>query len=137
MAAIKNKNTKPEMMIRRWLFARGYRFRVNVDYIPGHPDLYFRKYNTAIFVHGCYWHRHTGCKYAYTPKSNQSFWIPKFSSNVKRDNEIKHILIEKGINCIVVWECTLKKMAKNSEFREETLDEMEKCLRRNPSYSEF
>ena len=74
MAAIRSKDTKPEIFFRKLLFANGFRYRKNVNYVPGHPDLYLAKYHTAIFVHGCFWHRHKGCKYAYMPKSRQEFW---------------------------------------------------------------
>ena len=81
MAAIHSKNTKPEIYFRKLLFARGYRYSLNSKNIPGHPDVYLRKYNTAIFVHGCFWHRHNGCKYAYMPKSREDFWAEKFETN--------------------------------------------------------
>ena len=74
MAAIRSKNTGPEMYFRKILFARGYRYSLNSDKIYGHPDIYLRKYNTAIFINGCFWHRHSGCKFAYMPKSRQDFW---------------------------------------------------------------
>ena len=74
MAAIRSKDTKPEVYLRKLLFAQGYRYRKNYKKIPGHPDIYLPKYRTAIFVHGCFWHRHQGCKYAYMPYSNIEFW---------------------------------------------------------------
>lgn len=82
MSRIKNKGTKPEIMLRKALFARGFRYRVNVKSLPGKPDIVLPRYKTVIFVHGCFWHGHLGCKYAYTPKSNTEFWINKISSNV-------------------------------------------------------
>jgi len=84
MAAIRSTDTKPEVYIRKELFARGYRYRLHDARIPGHPDLYLSRYNAVIFVHGCYWHRHQGCKYAYTPKSRTEFWKKKFLDNVRR-----------------------------------------------------
>ena len=78
MSAIRSKDTKPEIYLRKLLFAEGYRYRIAEKSIPGHPDMFLRKYNTAIFVHGCFWHRHQGCKYAYMPKSRVEFWQKKF-----------------------------------------------------------
>lgn len=117
MSAIRSRNTKPELMIRKWLFAQGYRYRVNVTSLPGHPDLYLRKYNTAIFVNGCFWHRHEGCKYAYSPKSRKEFWEKKFSQNIKRDEVVKKALSEKKIKQLVIWECTIKKMARDPDYK--------------------
>lgn len=116
MAAIRSKNTKPEVYFRKLLFSRGYRYSLNSKKIPGHPDIYLRKYNTAIFVHGCFWHRHTGCKYSYTPKSRIEFWQKKFDDNVRRDSVVMQQLEERGIKCLVIWECTIKKMMKDKEF---------------------
>lgn len=118
MAAIRSKDTKPEIYFRKLLFAQGYRYSLNSKKIPGHPDLYLRKYNTAIFIHGCFWHRHSGCQYAYMPKSRVEFWQKKFEANVKRDYVVKIELQDRGIKCLIVWECTVKKMMKNREFRE-------------------
>ena len=112
MAAIKGKNTKPEMFLRKQLFAAGYRYRNNSSAVPGHPDIWLRKYNTAIFVHGCFWHRHTGCKYCYMPKSRVEFWEKKFTDNINRDKRTQDELYAKGIKCLIVWECTIRKMQK-------------------------
>lgn len=109
MSAIRSKNTKPEIYLRKLLFAEGYRYRIAEKSIPGHPDLFLRKYNTAIFVHGCFWHRHTGCKFSYFPKSRVEFWSNKFSDNISRDIVVENQLKEMGVKCIVVWECTIKK----------------------------
>lgn len=118
MAAIRSKDTKPEIYFRKLLFAQGYRYSLNSKKIPGHPDIYLRKYNTAIFVHGCFWHRHSGCQYAYMPKSRVEFWQKKFEANVKRDDIVRMELQNNGIKCLIVWECTVKKMMKNREFCE-------------------
>lgn len=115
MAAIHSKNTKPEVWFRKQLFAKGYRYSLNTNKVPGHPDIYLRKYNTAIFVHGCFWHRHPGCKYAYMPKSRVEFWKKKFDANVKRDCEVREELYNQGIKCLVIWECTIKIMKKDQE----------------------
>ena len=137
MSAIRGRNTKPELLIRQWLFAQGYRYRVNVKYIPGHPDLFLRKYNTAIFVNGCFWHRHSNCKYAYTPKSNTEFWFKKFDDNVKRDGEVRELLEAQRIKCLIVWECTVKKMVKNVEYRCEILEDIDHFLVSKDLYLEL
>ena len=102
MSRIRNKGTKPEIMLRKALFARGFRYRVNVKSLLGKPDIVLPRYKTVIFVHGCFWHRHPGCKYAYTPKSNTEFWINKISSNQERDVSTKHKLEESGWKVIIV-----------------------------------
>lgn len=113
MAAIHSRNTKPEEYLRKLLFARGYRYGLNSRTVPGHPDIYLKKYNTAIFVNGCFWHRHEGCKYAYMPKSRVEFWQKKFESNIKRDLKVKQELSELKVKQLVIWECTIKSMKKN------------------------
>ena len=128
MAAIHSKNTKPEIYLRKLLFARGYRYGVNSKSVPGHPDIYLKKYNTAIFVHGCFWHRHEGCKYAYMPKSRVEFWEKKFDTNMKRDAIVQKKLIGKKVKVMIVWECTVKRMKKDGEFRKEKLNQIEKYL---------
>ncbi|SCJ13822.1 Very short patch repair protein [uncultured Eubacterium sp.] len=128
MAAIHSKNTKPEIYLRKLLFARGYRYGVNSKSVPGHPDIYLKKYNTAIFVHGCFWHRHEGCKYAYMPKSRVEFWEKKFDTNMKRDAIVQKELIDKKVKVMIVWECTVKRMKKDGEFRKEKLNQIEKYL---------
>ncbi len=115
MAAIRSKDTKPEIYFRKLLFAQGYRYSLNSRKVSGHPDIYLRKYNTAIFIHGCFWHRHSGCQYAYMPKSRVEFWQKKFETNVKRDDVVRMGLQDNGIKCLIVWECTVKKMMKNRE----------------------
>ena len=109
MRRIRSKDTKPEMELRSALHRAGFRYGLNNKKVPGHPDIWMAKWNTAIFVNGCFWHRHTGCKYAYTPKSRTEFWTAKFEANVRRDEEVKKQLAEQGIRQLVVWECSLKK----------------------------
>lgn len=128
MAAIRSKNTKPEVYFRKLLFARGYRYGLNSRSVPGHPDLYLRKYNTAIFVHGCFWHRHAGCKYAYMPKSRVEFWTKKFAANQKRDKVVRQQLSDGHIKCAVIWECTIKRMKKDDKERERVLNQLEHFL---------
>ena len=116
MSRIKGRNTKPEMYIRSLLFKRGMRYRVNVATIAGKPDLYFSKLKTAIFIHGCFWHRHSNCCYAYTPKTNTEFWITKLENNHARDEMIITDLRRQGIRTLVIWECTIKKMQKDNSY---------------------
>jgi DNA mismatch endonuclease (patch repair protein) len=111
MSRIRGKDTKPEIVVRRYLHGLGFRFRQHKKGIPGRPDLWLPKYNAAIFVNGCYWHRHPGCKLAYTPKQNRTFWEEKFESNVVRDKENLSALKAQGIRVLVVWECQLKSKA--------------------------
>lgn len=108
MSRIRNKGTKPEVTLRKALFARGFRYRVNVKTLPGKPDIVLPQYKTVIFVHGCFWHGHPGCKYAYTPKSNTEFWVNKISGNQERDAAVKRELEESGWKVIVVWECSIR-----------------------------
>lgn len=128
MAAIHSKNTKPEIYLRKLLFARGYRYGVNSKSVPGHPDIYMKKYNMAVFVHGCFWHRHEGCKYAYIPKSRVEFWLKKFEANVKRDELVRKELASKKIKVLIVWECTIKRMKKDKKTEEEVISLIEKFL---------
>ena len=124
MAAIRSKDTKPEMIVRRGLWKRGFRYRLNHKRLPGHPDLVLRKYRTCIFVNGCFWHGHlvdsntmgnsACCK---IPTTNRDFWVAKIRRNKERDKEEQRRLAEMGWHCITVWECELK-----PSKREETLD---------------
>lgn len=118
MAAIHGKDTKPEIYLRKLLFAHGYRYRKNYSKIPGHPDIYLSKYHTAIFVNGCFWHRHDGCKYAYMPKSNTAFWERKFQQNKERDSRVQKALAEHNIKCLIVWECTIKQAMRSDDKSE-------------------
>ena len=130
MAAIRSKDTKPEMIVRRGLWKRGFRYRLNHKRLPGHPDLVLRKYRTCIFVNGCFWHGHhinlqfddlqftisnSGC--CKIPKTNREFWVAKIRRNKERDKEEQRKLAEMGWHCITVWECELK-----PSKREETLE---------------
>ncbi len=124
MSRIKGKDTKPEIYIRKKLYESGFRYRKNSSKVPGHPDIWMSKYNTAIFVHGCYWHRHRGCKYAYMPKSREDFWAKKFEANVKRDEEVRQQLTELGIRNLIIWECTINKMLKSGDAEQRVLDEI-------------
>ena len=108
MSAIKSKNTKPEITLRKLLHSMGYRFRLHRKDLPGSPDIVLPKYKTVIFVHGCFWHRHENCKYATTPKTRKEFWEKKFRENINRDNLNQANLSLKGWKIIIIWECQLK-----------------------------
>ena len=108
MSAIKSKNTKPEIKVRKVLHSMGYRFRLHSKDLPGSPDIVLPKYKTVIFVHGCFWHRHQNCKYASTPKTRQEFWNKKFNENINRDKINQENLSSKGWKIIIVWECEIK-----------------------------
>ena len=108
MSAIKSKNTKPEIKVRKVLHSMGYRFRLHRKDLPGSPDIVLPKYKTVIFVHGCFWHRHENCKYASTPKTRQEFWEAKFRENINRDKLNQENLSSKGWKIIIVWECEIK-----------------------------
>ncbi len=136
MSRIRSQNTKPELFIRRELFARGYRYRISPAYIPGHPDLFLRKYNLAVFVHGCFWHRHEGCKYAYTPKSRVEFWNRKFENNIRRDQEVKRLLADDGIRCLVIWECAVRAARRKHGDPEILFSQIESMIQSETAYRE-
>lgn len=108
MAAVHSKNTRPEMIVRKWLWSHGYRYRLNHPRLPGKPDIVMRKYRTCIFVNGCFWHGHEGCRYYRIPKSNTEFWVKKIRRNQERDREVCRQLAAMGWHSIVIWECELK-----------------------------
>ena len=117
MASVRSKDTKPELIVRKALWNKGFRYRLNDKRLPGHPDLVLRKYRTCIFINGCFWHGHDGCKYYTIPKSNTEFWVTKVTRNRERDKEEQRKLAEMGWHCITVWECELK-----PKVRTETLE---------------
>ena len=108
MAAIRSKNTKPEMIVRRFLFSRGFRYRLFHKRLPGHPDIVMRKYRTCIFVNGCFWHGHEGCDAFRIPKTNTDFWEKKITRNQIRDKQDLIALAALGWHCITIWECQLR-----------------------------
>lgn len=108
MAAIHSANTKPEIIVRKYLFSHGFRYRLNHKRLPGHPDIVLRKYCTCIFINGCFWHGHERCRYFKMPKSNVQFWTAKIAWNRERDERVQRELAKMGWHCITVWECELK-----------------------------
>lgn len=124
MAAIRSKNTRPEIIVRKYLFSRGFRYRLNHPRLPGHPDIVLRKYRTCIFVNGCFWHGHD-CHNGHLPKTNHDFWRNKINRNRERDKEEQRRLSEMGWHCITVWECELA-----SDKRNATLQSLEYTLNR-------
>lgn len=137
MAKIRSMDTKPESWFRKKLFERGYRYRKNVSNVQGHPDAWLAKYNTAVFVHGCFWHRHEGCKYAYMPKSRTEFWTEKFRKNVERDQKVRNELAAEGTKTLVIWECTVKQMMKEEEYSNKVLDQVEKFFQSGEKFKEI
>ena len=111
MAAIKSKNTKPEILVRKFLHANGFRFRLHDKRLPGKPDIVLPKYKTVINVHGCFWHGHEGCKYYVVPKTRTEWWLNKINCNVANDKQVIKALQGKGWKIINLWECELKKGA--------------------------
>lgn len=109
MAAIHSSSTKPELKLRRALWSLGFRYRINEKDLPGKPDIVLPKFRTVVFVHGCFWHGHKGCKYYTVPKTNTEFWTAKVTRNQQRDQEVWRQLEAKGWAVIIVWECELKK----------------------------
>ena len=137
MASIKSKDTKPEVYLRKLLHNRGYRYRLYKKGLPGKPDLWLAKYNTAIFINGCFWHHHQNCKRATIPKSNKDYWQAKLSRNVARDRDNSLALQKMGIKVLTIWECTTTQMQKDLNFREETLRQIESFLKREISELEL
>ncbi|MFC1545201.1 very short patch repair endonuclease [Gemmatimonadota bacterium] len=123
MSRIRGKDTKPELLVRSILHRMGYRFRLHRRDLPGSPDIVLPKYRTAIFVHGCYWHRHQGCVYAYTPKTRVEFWQEKFKENVARDAKAQRSLEESGWNVLMVWECEVQNPEKVAQVLKQFLDD--------------
>jgi DNA mismatch endonuclease (patch repair protein) len=120
MSRIKNRDTKPELIVRSLLHHKGYRFRLHRKDLPGKPDIVLPRFNKIILVHGCYWHRHKGCKLAYNPKSRVNFWQNKFNQNIKRDKVVQKELTQMGWQVYVIWECETKVI----ELLEEKIDQI-------------
>ena len=108
MSRIRGQDTKPEEIVRKYLFSKGFRYRKNDRRYPGKPDIVLPKYRVVIFINGCFWHQHAGCRYASIPKSRQDFWLPKLRGNVERDQQNIDALTKSGWRVIVVWECEIR-----------------------------
>ena len=123
MQSIRSKDTKPELLVRKFLFSRGFRYRLNVKKLPGSPDIVLRKYRTAIFINGCFWHGHQDCRYFVLPKTNTPFWENKILKNQERDLKRRTELRDLGWHTITLWECQLK-----PKVLQQTLNGLEKTL---------
>ncbi len=137
MSAIRSKDTKPEMYIRKMLFKNGFRYRITPAYVPGHPDIYLGKYHLAIYINGCFWHRHEGCKYSYMPKSRVEFWKEKFAANIMRDQRVRELLVQQNYRCLVIWECAIKQSQKKAWSEESLLDAVRSFVFSNEAYGEI
>lgn len=142
MSKICSKNTKPEILVRKYLFKQGFRFRVNVKRLPGTPDIVLRKYRSVIFVHGCFWHGHGNCPVYVPPKTHSEYWLEKINKNRERDAKVRAEIKAMGWNVIVIWECQLK-----PKVRQRTFEDLSHLLRvfllkqygykRSKEYGEF
>lgn len=112
MSHVTGKETKPEIIVRKYLFARGLRYRKNVKRLPGTPDIVFPKYKTAVFVNGCFWHGHKGCRYSHLPSTNFEYWEKKIADNIERDDRKKRELEGLGYRVLIIWQCQLKSNTK-------------------------
>jgi len=108
MSRIRNKDTKPELIVRKFLFNKGFRYRLHNKNLPGRPDIVLTKYRTIIFIHGCFWHGHVGCKYFVIPKTRTDWWLNKINRSKDNDGKASKSLIEKGWKVLTVWECELR-----------------------------
>lgn len=133
MRNIRHKDTKPELIVRRYLHRVGFRYRLHDRKLPGKPDIVLSRYRAVVLVHGCYWHRHKGCKFAYNPKSRAEFWTTKFARNVERDAEIKQLLADQGWRVMTIWECALR----DNKIRDTGLEAVADWIRSEWPSSEF
>jgi len=118
MSQIKGKDTKPEILVRKFLHAEGFRYRLHVKKLPGKPDIVLKKYNTVILIHGCFWHGHEGCKYFIEPKTRTQWWLEKINRNKAKDSENIDHLQKLGWKIIIIWECRLKKDKRQNTYKE-------------------
>lgn len=121
MASVKSSDTKPEILIRKFLFSSGLRYRINVKTLPGKPDIVLPKYKIVIFIHGCFWHGHKSCKASTLPKSNKNYWTTKIGGNIKRDVTRKRQLKQLGWKVITIWECSLKNRTSTAKAKKKLL----------------
>ncbi|MEI6749028.1 MAG: DNA mismatch endonuclease Vsr [Bacteroidota bacterium] len=116
MSRIKGKDTKPEMLVRKFLFTKGFRYRLHDKRLPGKPDIVLPKYKTVLFIHGCFWHGHDGCRYFVVPKTRTDWWLNKIDNNKLNDLQSVRALVADGWRTIVIWECELKPNERESTF---------------------
>ena len=126
MSRIRSKDTKPEIVFRKRLHSLGYRYSLHKKDLPGKPDLYLRKYNLAIFIHGCFWHRHKGCSRCTSPSQNKEYWSAKFKKNVEHDKMVYRELKRQNMNLLIFWECEIKPK-KMDELDKKIIRKIEKC----------
>ena len=129
MSRIKGKNTKPEILVRKYLFSQGLRYRLYSKKLPGRPDIVLQKYHTVIFIHGCFWHGYEGCRYFVVPKTRTEWWLNKINTNRENDRKNCELLKEMKWNVITVWECSLKKKKQESTLN--NILNMIKCQKDN------
>jgi DNA mismatch endonuclease, patch repair protein len=122
MSRIRGRNTKPELAVRSLLHRLGYRFRLHVRDLPGRPDIVLPRYRLVVLVHGCFWHRHSGCRFCYVPKTRADFWHKKFEGNIRRDREVQLALRKIGWRVMVVWECEVKDVRRLNRRMSRTLN---------------
>jgi DNA mismatch endonuclease, patch repair protein len=129
MSRIKGKDTKPEMLVRKFLFSKGFRYRLHDKRYPGKPDIVLPKYKTVIFIHGCFWHGHEGCRYFVVPKTRTDWWVNKIDQNKLNDLQSVRLLVAESWHIIVIWECELKPNERESTFIKlfETLNRYSPC----------
>lgn len=126
MSQVRSRNTKPELIVRKYLFSQGFRYRINVKRLPGTPDVVLTKYKTVIFINGCFWHGHDGCRYFVIPQTRTEWWINKINQNKQRDIKNSNILKQSDWHVITIWECQLKQDAISTtleEIKKEILSE--------------
>jgi len=124
MSRIRSKDTKPEMLVRKFLFSKGFRYRLHDKKLPGKPDIVLPKYKTVIFIHGCFWHGHEGCKYFVVPKTRAEWWLNKINNNTSKDEDSEVKLIDAGWKVIVIWECEVKNKTNFELMGNELLKEL-------------
>ncbi len=123
MSRIKAKDTKPELLVRKFIHSHGFRYRLHVKKLPGKPDIVLKKFHSVIFIHGCFWHGHEGCKYFVVPKTRTKWWLDKINRNQKKDKESYTVLLNEGWKVITIWECELK-----TDKRDITLENLVKTI---------
>lgn len=124
MSRIRSKDTKPEMLVRKFLHKNGFRYRLHVKDLPGKPDIVLPKYKTVIFVHGCFWHGHEGCRYYVVPKTRTEWWVDKITKNKNNDSQAEDILVSKGWHIVTIWECDIKPKEKSTHWSDNLLKEL-------------